>query len=137
MSAGLGLSRRAASAAADAVTALLDGGYLQLFDGIKPARADAPPGRSVLLCELHFARPAFRPASDGIAQSNPVPPAAATAYGEARWFRCLSAALEPVLDGSIGAVGSGADMTLSSSTIPAGVLVDLERVTYTHPRTTP
>jgi hypothetical protein len=128
------LSVLAANAAADAVTSLLDDGYLRIYDGIQPASTDVPVTSQVLLAELRFADPAFGPAIDGIATAHPIAsdPAAA-ASGTAAWFRALRSDGTTVIhDGSIAA--SGGQMTSSDPWIAAGSSVEVEDFTYQEPR---
>lgn len=128
------LSDAAASTAADAVTALLDGGYLRIHDGWQPTTAEAQVTSQVLLAELRFGSPAFAPAIDGVAQANPITPdASARASGAPTWFRALAAdSTTVVFDGAIAS--SGGQLTASDPWITAGSPVEVEDLQYQEPR---
>ena len=126
------LSSASASAAADAVTKRVDGGILCLYaDSQQPASADeAVPGRSILLVELPFGSPAYRPAEGGEAEANPIGAQRAVANGAPTWFRALTARREPVFDGTVGTEKSGADIEMSAGMIVAGAEVVVVSATY-------
>jgi hypothetical protein len=80
----------AANAAADAVCALLNNGYLRLYDGTQPATGDTAVSGQVLLAELRFNATAFGAASGGVATANAIASdSAADASGTATWARAL------------------------------------------------
>jgi hypothetical protein len=113
------LSDLAASHAADAVTIMLGGGTLRIYD------AD-----DVTLAELRFAGRAFRPAQAGVALANPLTPdTAAPASGKAVLFRCFTAKEVFVFGGTVGT--KDADMVLNSAEIRQGAEVSIESFTYT------
>src|SRR3990167_5565593 len=90
------LSDMASNAAADAVTRLLDGGTLRIYDGRRPATADTAITGQTLLAELIFSRPAFEAAVDGIAKARAITPdQSANGGGEATWFRSARAGVKP------------------------------------------
>jgi hypothetical protein len=123
------------NAAANAVTALLDGGRLQIFDGTQPSSPDLPPSaRSLLLVELELSRPAFYTAERGAAEAQPIEVARARGTGTATWFRLVRADGQPAFDGSVGLEGSGADLVLASTWIPMGSDVVIEQLIYVQPR---
>lgn len=128
MPSSFNLSGPAAEAAADAVTARLNGGRLRIYAGNRPPDADSPaPG--TLLGELRFSRPAFGPARDGVAVALAIiEDGNARATGTATWFRALTASNEAVFDGSVGK--SGADLNLGSVAIQAGARITIERMNY-------
>ena len=105
------LTTAAANAAADAVAALLDGGYLAIYEGTQPTSADAPlPRGTKLLATLKFGTPAFKPAEDGAAHAHPMTPDKdAAATGRPQWFRLYRADEETaVYDGDITPGPTGA-----------------------------
>jgi hypothetical protein len=123
------------NAAANAVTALLDGGRLQLFDGTQPSSPDLPPSaRSLKLVELELARPAFTLADQGTAEAHPIEVARAQRTGTATWFRVVRADGHAAFDGSVGLEGSDADLILANTWIPAGSDVVIEQLVYVQPR---
>lgn len=122
------LSTLAANAAADAITALLDGGYACIYDGTRPGSGDAAiPREATLLAKLQFARPAFGPAVHGAATANAVvPDRDAQAEGKPTWFRLYRAdGTTPVYDGDITATPEGA-MTVRASIIGQHAEVTLD-----------
>jgi len=127
-------STEAVNAAADAVTALLDNGYLRIYDGTQPATADTAVSTQTLLAELRFNATAFGAASEGVCTAGDfTPDSSANATGTAAWFRALkSDGSSEVYDGSVGT--SDADLVLNSVAITAGAEVDVTAMTYTHPK---
>jgi hypothetical protein len=84
----LKLSHVAASAGIDAVLALLNGGFIDIYDGAKPANANIAVGSQVRLANLQLGTPAFAPAVAGIAVANPIGPCLDNdANGTASWAR--------------------------------------------------
>jgi hypothetical protein len=123
------LSAAAASVAADALCAMLDGGAVLIYDGDQPATADTAVTTQTLLAEATFADPAFAAAVDGVATAKPIDSEAdAPAGGEAAWVRCVTSGGDPVFDGSVGT--SDADCILSSVTITAHQVVTISSCTY-------
>lgn len=124
-------SNVAVSAAADAVTALLDGGTLRIYDGTQPATANTAVSTQTLLAELTFGSPAFGSASNGVSTANAITAdSSANAAGTATWFRALKAdGTTPVFDGSVGT--SDANLVLSSVSLSTGIAVSVTSLTYT------
>jgi hypothetical protein len=127
------VSDTAANAAADAVTALLNTGYLRLYTTPQPTNANTALGAQTLLAELRFGNPAFAGAIAGVATANAITQdSSADATGTAVFFRALkSDGTTVVCDGSVGT--SGADLNLNSTSIQAGAAVSVTSLTYTHP----
>jgi hypothetical protein len=128
------LSISAVNAQASATGALCDGGYLRIYPA--PRRAlldDAPAGP--LLAELRFAAIAFGDPVNGVITANPITAEdAALASGDAEWFAAVSADGETqVFDGSIGITES--NLVLPTVTIPAGIRIEIDSLTYTQPQT--
>ena len=124
-------SNVAASEEADKVGALLNNGYLRIYDGTQPANADTAVGAQVLLAELRFNATAFGAAVNGVAAANTLTKdASANASGTATWFRALkSDGTTVVLDGSVGT--TGCDCNLNSAVISSGAEVDVTGFQYT------
>lgn len=125
------LTDLAANASADAVTPLLNTGYLRIYSGTQPATADTAITSQTLLAELRFASTAFGAAADGVATANAiVDEDSALATGTATWFRLFkSDGTTAVADGSVGT--SGADLNLSSVSLAPGITVSVTSFTYT------
>lgn len=119
----------AASAAADAMAALCNGGFLRIYDGAQPVNADTPVGVQNLLAELAFANPAFAAAIAGIATANPIQSdLVANATGVASWFRVFRAdGASAVWDGSVGV--AAADLVVNSANFQAGARIDVTALT--------
>jgi hypothetical protein len=128
------LTNAMASAAADAVCANLNNGYLRLYSGSQPATADTAPS-GTLLAELRFGNPAFGAAVNGVSTANPITAdTSADASGTAGWFRALkSDGTTAVFDGTVGT--SGSDLNLNSVAISAGAEVSVTAFTYTQSKT--
>src|SRR4051812_5858411 len=116
---------------ADAVCALLNSGYLRIYDGTQAATADTAVGAQVLLAELRWNATAFGGAVNGVATANAITSdSAANATGTASWFRALkSDGSTVVFDGSVGA--ATADIILNTVSIVINAQVDVTAFTYT------
>jgi hypothetical protein len=132
------ITNAAASAAADAVVDLVDGGagagLLRIYDGTQAATADTAIGAQVLLAELTFSDPAFGAASNGVATASAITAdPSANATGTATWFRAVTSTGTAVFDGTVGT--SGADLNLNTTSIVAGAEVSVTSFTYTQSKT--
>jgi len=124
----------AVNAAADAVCALCNSGYLRIYTAPQPATADTAISDQTLLAELTFGATAFGAASGGVAEANAITAdSAANATGTAAWFRALkSDGTTSVFDGSVGT--SDADLVLNSVAIQENAEVSITSLTYTQPK---
>jgi hypothetical protein len=129
------LSNVAANAAADAVCALANNGFLDIYDGAQPATADTAITTQVKLAGLTFGATAFGASVAGVATANAIgQDASADATGTAAWFRVTKSDHTTVLfDGSVGT--SGANLNLSSTSIVATGTVSVTSLTYTQSKT--
>jgi len=127
------ISLAAASAAADAVVDLLDGGTIAIRTGAAPAACeDADSG--TLLATVTFGTPAFGAAASGVATANAITgDAAADATGTAAHFRAKTSGATVVFQGSVTGVGGGGDLQLSSTSLVVGIPFNITSLTYTHP----
>jgi predicted amidohydrolase YtcJ len=134
MALNLKLSNATVNAEADAHSALLNSGYLRIYDGTQPTNADTAIGAQVLLAELRFGATAFAAASAGVATANAITSdSSANATGTATWYRTLkSDGTTVVSDGSVGT--SGANLNLNSVAITAGAAVDCTAFVFTQPK---
>lgn len=121
------------NAKAELVGALLDDGYLRIYDGTRPATADDPVTTQTLLAELRFGSPAFGAAAAGVITANAITQdSAANATGTATWYRCVqSDGSTAVQDGSVGT--SDANMVLATTAIQANAIVQITDFTHTEP----
>lgn len=124
-------SHAAANAAVDAMAALLNTGYLRIYDGTQATDANTAVGAQTLLAELRFGATAFGSGSNGVATANAITAdSAANATGTASWFRALkSDGTSVVCDGSVGT--SGADLNLNTTSIVSGAAVSVTSFTLT------
>lgn len=131
MANNLKLSSTAVNAEADALSDLLDNGYLRIYDGTQPANANTAISTQVLLAELRFNATAAPAASGGVLTMNSITQdSSANATGTATWFRALkSDGSTVVFDGSVST--SGADLNLGSTSITSGASVAVTSMTFT------
>lgn len=128
------MSNSAASAAADAVTALLNNGYLRVYDGSQPANANTAITTQNKLAELRWNATAFAASSNGVASANAITSDTNTVAGTASWFRALkSDGTTVVFDGSVGT--SGCDLNLNTTSIASGGTLAVSAFTYTQSET--
>jgi hypothetical protein len=127
----LKLSNAAANAEANALAALLNGGFLKIYDGAKPADANTAITTQNLLSTLSFGNPAFAASVAGVITANAIASDAnAAATGTASWFRCYeSDGVTVVMDGSVGT--SGADLNLNSVAIQIHAQVSVSSFVHT------
>lgn len=124
-----------ASAACDAMAALLNNGYLRIYDSTggtgQPATADTAIGSQVLLAELRFGATAFGAAVNGVATANAITADSdANATGTATWFRCLkSDGTTVVYDGNVNTAGG--DLNLNTTSIVQHATVSVTALTLT------
>lgn len=128
------LSNVGANAAADAVCALANNGFLDIEDSTgtgQPATADTAITTQVRLASLPLNATACGSAVAGVATFNAITSdASADATGTATWFRVYkSDHTTVVFDGSVGT--SGANLNLSSTSIVATGTVSVSSLTFT------
>jgi hypothetical protein len=124
------LANAAVNAEASAVAALLNNGYIRIYDGVQPATADTALAGNNLLAELRFGSPAFGAAVNGVAAANAIASVVAAATGTASWFRLLmSDGSSAVMDGSVGA--ADCNMNLNSVAIESAATVSISGFTFT------
>lgn len=106
-------SNEAVNAEAAALGALLDGGFLDIYDGVQPATADTPLTGQTLLASLQFGTPAFGAPVQGVITANAITEEDdAPASGTATWYRCYKADhTSPVTDGSVGTINCNINLT--------------------------
>jgi hypothetical protein len=121
------------NAKADAVAALLDNGFLRIYDGSRPATPDDPVTTQTLLAELRFGSPAFGPAVEGTITATPIASATAGATGTATWYRALKAdGTSAVHDGEVGT--EDADLEMDNTLIPSNITVRVPELAHTEPK---
>lgn len=127
------ISAAFANAAMDAAGALLNSGYLRIYNGTKPAGPGTAITTQTLLAELTFGATAFGASSGGVITANAITQdASANANGTATWYRALATdGTTAHIDGTVGTTAS--DLNLSTTTVVAGVPVAVTSLTYTFP----
>jgi hypothetical protein len=125
------LTNTAANAAIDAIAALANNGYLDIYNGTQPATADTAISSQTLLASLHFSNPAFGAGSAGVATAAAISSDSdADATGTATWFRVFkSDHTTAVWDGSVGT--SSADLVLGTTSIVQHAIVSVSSYTIT------
>jgi hypothetical protein len=109
---------------ADAQAALLNSGFLDIYDGTQPATADTAVSTQTKLARLTFGSTAFAAAVAGVATANAITSdSAADATGTATWFRALKSDGTAVLDGSVGTATSNLVLNTTSIVVNAAVSV--------------
>ncbi|MGH7261469.1 MAG: hypothetical protein ACREI9_12445 [Nitrospiraceae bacterium] len=113
------------------VARLMDGGTLELFDGIKPGGADDPVTGQRILAEVSFQNPAFHNPENGIALAKKMDDVQAMADGMVRWFRCRTADGVVVLTGSLD--DSEMDIRLNVREVLKGARVTVQTLILEQP----
>lgn len=116
----------------DAFDAGAGAGTIEIRSGTRPATAD-DAATGTLLATVTLADPAFGAAASGAATVTDPGAVTGAADGTATWFRGKDSTGATVMDGSVGATGSGADLELNTTTISTGVNVDITGGTVTMP----
>lgn len=134
MANNLKVSNLIVNAEADALSALMNNGYLRIYDGTQPTNADTALGAQVLLAELRFNVTAAPAASGGVLTFNAITQdSSANNTGTASWFRALKSDGSSVcFDGTVGT--SGTDLTIATTAIVAGAIVGVTSFVYTVPK---
>lgn len=111
------MTNLAVNTEADAMSALLNAGTINLYTATQPVNADTALGAQVLLASPIFGNPAFAASAAGIITANAIAAANAVATGKATWARLKkSDGTTTVLDESVGMKLTGADFTFTSGT---------------------
>lgn len=124
----IGTSSR--NAACDAVTALLNGGSVEVRTGTRPANP-AAAATGTLIVTLTLPNPAFPAASVGVATANAITGVAAAASGTASWFRAKSSGSVAIIDGDVAT--SASDMVIQNTSVNSGQIVTITSWTHTQP----
>lgn len=127
------ISTAARNAALDAVAALMNGGFLRVYDGTKPAGPGTAITTQVLLSEHALSATAFAAASGGSAVANAIADdTSANAGGNASWARFFASnGTTAVMDVTVGTATS--NLIIANVTIVAGATVKVTGYTLTMP----
>ena len=118
------LTNLAVNTQASALAQLLDGGYIEVYDGDQPDFAEASVTSQKLLVTMKFGSPAFRPPVAGVIIANPISPGVAVATGRPSWSRISSGDRTPVMDVSAGT--SNCTMILPVAILEAGITLTVD-----------
>jgi len=128
----LGFATTLRTARASQIVAAIDAGAgagkLRLYNGTRPATGGAV---TTLLAELTFSDPCGTVTSGVLTFSDIASDASADNTGTATWFRIVDSTGAFVLDGTITVTGGGGDITMTSTSIQAGVTVDATSLVFT------
>jgi hypothetical protein len=126
------ISTAARNAKNDALAALFNTGFIDIYDGAQPAGPGTAIGAQVKLARLALSATAFGSSASGVATANAITTSNALATGTAAWFRALKAdGTTAVLDGSVGT--SGCNLNLNTTSIVSGSPVAVSAWTLTEP----
>lgn len=113
------LSNIPASAGLDAITVLLNTGYVRVYDGTRPATTNTALSGNTLLAEARFQSTAFPGATNGVAAANAITPTTVLATGNPTFYRLLeSDGTTAIQDGDVST--SGSDMNIPAATLVTG-----------------
>lgn len=125
------MSSFAVAVQADALAALLDGGFIDVMSGDQPDNGGDPITTQRVLATMSFGKPAFLKSVDGILSANPINSGVGVTDGDPRWFRAYAADHKTaVFDGSAGK-GKDFNLQLPAKTIVEGVTVSVTNLTHT------
>jgi len=128
----LGFATTLRTARASQIVAAIDAGAgagkLRLYNGTRPATGGTV---TTLLAELTFSDPCGTVTNGVLTFNNITSDASADTTGTATWFRIVDSTGAFVLDGTITVTGGGGDITMTSTSIQAGVTVDATSLVFT------
>lgn len=127
------LSNEAATAKAQAIKDLLDGGILRIYTTPTPANADDAHSGTIL-AQFDLASPAFGTPANGVMTANTINDVVGLATGTAATWRAFGAGSPEnvILQGTCGT--SGTAMIMNSTAIATGGVVSIVSWVYTQPK---
>jgi len=128
MSITIGLSLQ--NAMANAAAAELSGATLVTYSGLPPSHANSPLSGNTVLATHTFT--GFSATTDGQFTANPIVGVTGDATGVPTFGRVIVDGVAEV-QGSVGLLGSGADIIVTVSPITAGLPVGVTSFTFTMP----
>lgn len=131
------LSNLSVNVEADAFAVLLDGGFIDIYDGKQPDSADTPITTQILGVTLAFGSPAFGRADKGIITSNPIKSGVAVnTVNPAKWARITRSDHKTVvMDVSVGT--AKANIIVPTTNIAAGVMVTCSAYSHSIAKSAP
>lgn len=123
------VSDTAANAAANALAALCNGGFMELYTATQPANANTAVSGQTLLVTLGLSATAFGGAVAGVLTANTISPGNNAATGTATWFRVYkSDGTTAVFDGSVGT--TGCNLNMNSNVLQSGAQTTVTAFTH-------
>lgn len=126
MTVGLSTASRNAGLDASITTQIGTSGFVDVYDGTRPATGGTATNK---LAHLPLSATAAAASSGGVLTFNAITAAAALLSGTATWCRFTTSAGTAVADASVGT--SGADLNLNSTAISSGATVSVTSATLT------
>jgi hypothetical protein len=118
------------NAAVNAVTALCNSGFVEVYSGTRPATPDAALSGNTLLVTLTFGATAFGGGASGVATANAITSGTAVATNTAAWARVYRSDGSTVVgDCNVGT--SGSDMNFPTLSFVIGELISCTSLTLT------
>lgn len=103
---------------------VLNGGFLEIYDGTQPATPDTAVTTQNKLAKMPLNATAFGAASSGVKTANAITNGTGLVQGTATWFRAFkSDDTTAVIDGSAGT--SGTNLVLTAAVIAIGDVVSI------------
>jgi hypothetical protein len=118
------------NAAANAVAALCNSGFIQVYSGTRPATPDTALSGNILLATLTFGATAFAAASSGVATANAITSGTVVVSGTASFARAFKSDDSTVV-GDFNCGTSGSDMNFPTLSFVAGALISCTSLTLT------
>lgn len=136
------ISDTAAKAGLDAITALLNSGTLEIYDGTQPTDCNTAISTQNLLGTFTFGSTAFAasvasgtaPNRSAVATANSISDVTASATGTASWFRGKRSSgngSTAIIDGTVGT--SGTDAIMTDVSLTAGEAMHVASLTISQP----
>lgn len=126
----LTLTTAARNAACNAIVDLVDVGSTNAS-----ARIELMTSGDVEVATMVMSNPAFGAAVAGVATANSISNDSSATGGTVALFRVIDRDETEVWRGTVGTPGSGADVTMSTTTVGAGDIVAVSSFTFTMPST--
>lgn len=120
------------NAALDSLVASIgNAGVVKIYSGAVPANVGASLGGATLLVSLVAGTPFAAAASGGVATANAITSGTAVASGTGSFFRAENSGGTAIVQGLVGASGSGADLILNATLITLNASVAISSLTLT------
>lgn len=129
----IALRTSARNARADQITAQIEtggAGTMYIYATARPGAVGSAPGGAPI-ATFPLPTPVAPAAVSGVLTFNAIAPINASGGATAIWFRIEDGANNAVLDGDVGATGSGSDLELDNTFIGLGQLMSIDSVVMT------